>query len=189
MLESCEWILRCYGQTNSFLVMGFRGPSGLAAVFNKVRVWGKQEVKLRAERERFFKWATLKWERKFCYSCNYLSQTVTRLVTAVKSDLTSEYSRTIETEINYAVSLKDLQFSGWWRFDRVTNLWKSQVLVIASGDNNKLKTTLNSVALVRERTIPTELPALVGEVSAQLLWIEVSRGQPNGFPRPLISVF
>jgi hypothetical protein len=30
----------------------------------------------------------------------------------------------------------------------------------------KTKTKLNSVALVRERTIPTERPPLVGEVSA-----------------------
>jgi hypothetical protein len=31
---------------------------------------------------------------------------------------------------------------------------------------NKLKTELNSVALVSERTIPTERPTLAGEVSA-----------------------
>jgi hypothetical protein len=42
---------------------------------------------------------------------------------------------------------------------------------------DKLK--LNSVALVRERTIQTERPRIVGEVS----------GQCNGFPRSLISVF
>jgi hypothetical protein len=33
----------------------------------------------------------------------------------------------------------------------------------------------NSVALVRERTIPTELPPLVGEVGCQLLQIEGCR--------------
>ena len=32
--------------------------------------------------------------------------------------------------------------------------------------NSQLKTKLNSVALVRERTIPTERPPPVGEVSA-----------------------
>jgi len=37
--------------------------------------------------------------------------------------------------------------------------------------NNNNKTKLNSVALVRERTIPTERPPPVGEVSANLLII------------------
>jgi hypothetical protein len=31
---------------------------------------------------------------------------------------------------------------------------------------------MNSVALVRKRTIPTERPPLVGEVSANFLWVE-----------------
>jgi hypothetical protein len=43
---------------------------------------------------------------------------------------------------------------------------------------------LKSVALVRERTIPTKLRPLVGEVSAKFLLIEVSRGQRNGSLRP-----
>ena len=49
---------------------------------------------------------------------------------------------------------------------------------------------LNSVALVRERTIPTERPPPVGEVSANFLRIEgchvVSATDPHG---RLISVF
>jgi hypothetical protein len=52
-----------------------------------------------------------------------------------------------------------------------------------------LNEKLNSVALVRERTIPTELPPLVGEVSANFCEYRVSRGQRNGFPLSLISVF
>jgi hypothetical protein len=48
---------------------------------------------------------------------------------------------------------------------------------------------LNSVGVVRKRTIPTELLTLVGEVSANFSVVSVSRGQPNGFPRPLISIF
>jgi hypothetical protein len=52
--------------------------------------------------------------------------------------------------------------------------------------DTKLK--LNSVALVREQTIPTERPPLVGEVSANVCGYRVSRGQRNGFPRSLISV-
>jgi hypothetical protein len=44
--------------------------------------------------------------------------------------------------------------------------------------------------LVRERTIPTELPPLVDEIYCQLLWIEgyrmVKAADP---PRSLISVF
>ena len=48
----------------------------------------------------------------------------------------------------------------------------------------------SSVALVLERTIPTERPPPVGEVSANFFADRgVSRGQRNGSPRPLISVF
>jgi len=50
------------------------------------------------------------------------------------------------------------------------------------------KTKLYSVALVRTRTIPTERPPPVGEVSA-FADRGVSRGQRNGSPQPLISVF
>jgi hypothetical protein len=39
---------------------------------------------------------------------------------------------------------------------------------------------LNSVALVRERTIPTERPPFVGEVSANFCGHAVSRGQRGG---------
>jgi hypothetical protein len=42
----------------------------------------------------------------------------------------------------------------------------------------------NSVALVRKRTIPTERPPHVGEVSANFCVYRVSRGQRNGSPRP-----
>jgi hypothetical protein len=43
---------------------------------------------------------------------------------------------------------------------------------------------VNSVALVRERTTPTERPPLVGEVSASFCGQKVPRGQRNGAPRP-----
>jgi hypothetical protein len=46
-----------------------------------------------------------------------------------------------------------------------------------------------SVALVSKLTIPTEWPPIVGERSAKFYGLRVSRGQRNGFPRPLISVF
>jgi hypothetical protein len=42
----------------------------------------------------------------------------------------------------------------------------------------------NSVALVRERTITTELPPPVGEVSANFCGYRVLRGQHNGSLRP-----
>jgi hypothetical protein len=45
------------------------------------------------------------------------------------------------------------------------------------------------MAVVRKRTIPTERPPLVGEVSANLWGYRVLGGQHNEFPRPLISVF
>jgi hypothetical protein len=47
----------------------------------------------------------------------------------------------------------------------------------------------NSMALVRERTIPTERPPLVGEVNASFLLIEVSRGQADGSLRPYSRIF
>jgi hypothetical protein len=43
--------------------------------------------------------------------------------------------------------------------------------------------------VVRKRTIPTEQPPLVSEVSANFCESRVLRGQRNGSPRPLISVF
>jgi hypothetical protein len=52
-----------------------------------------------------------------------------------------------------------------------------------------LKKKLNSVALVRKRTIPTERPPLVGEISANLCGWRVLRGQRNEFPELLMSVF
>jgi hypothetical protein len=42
----------------------------------------------------------------------------------------------------------------------------------------------NSVPLVCKRTIPTERPSLVGEVSANFCGYRVSRGQRSGSPRP-----
>ena len=50
------------------------------------------------------------------------------------------------------------------------------------------KTKLNSVALVRERTIPTERPPPVGEIVPTFAGRGVSRGQRNESPRPF-SVF
>ena len=47
---------------------------------------------------------------------------------------------------------------------------------------------LNSVALVRERTIPTERPPPVGEEVPTFAGRGVSRGQRNDSPRPF-SVF
>jgi hypothetical protein len=47
----------------------------------------------------------------------------------------------------------------------------------------------NSVVLVCKRTIPTERPPLVGEVSTNFSEQRVSRGQGNESPWPLISVF
>jgi hypothetical protein len=51
------------------------------------------------------------------------------------------------------------------------------------------KLKLNSVSLFRERTVPTEQLSLVRVVNANFLQIEVSRGQLNGFPWSLISIF
>jgi hypothetical protein len=44
-----------------------------------------------------------------------------------------------------------------------------------------VSSNINSVALVRERTIPTERPPLVNEVSAIFCGCGLSRDQHNGF--------
>jgi hypothetical protein len=54
--------------------------------------------------------------------------------------------------------------------------------------NCKLVVKLNSVAVVRKRTIPIERPPLVGEVTANLCRSRMLRSQRE-FSRPLISVF
>jgi hypothetical protein len=46
------------------------------------------------------------------------------------------------------------------------------------------KTKLSSVAWVRDRTVPTELPPLVGELSANFCGYKVPRGQHDGSLRP-----
>jgi hypothetical protein len=46
----------------------------------------------------------------------------------------------------------------------------------------------DSVGLVRKQIVWTERPSFVGEVSAKFCG-EVSRGQSNGSPQSLISVF
>jgi hypothetical protein len=48
----------------------------------------------------------------------------------------------------------------------------------------KLKTKLNSMVWVRERTIPTERPPLVGEVIVNFCGLRVPRGQRDGSLRP-----
>jgi hypothetical protein len=56
--------------------------------------------------------------------------------------------------------------------------------VVSVGGKGNKYIKLNSVALVRERTIPTERPPPVGEVSANFLRIEgchvVSATDPHG---------
>jgi hypothetical protein len=47
-----------------------------------------------------------------------------------------------------------------------------------------IKKKLNSMVLVRERTIPTERPPLVGEVIASFCGYRVPRGQRGGSLRP-----
>jgi hypothetical protein len=50
-----------------------------------------------------------------------------------------------------------------------------------------LTKTTNSVFLVRKRTIPTERPPLVGEVSANFSGWRMSRRQRNESPPPLVT--
>jgi hypothetical protein len=55
---------------------------------------------------------------------------------------------------------------------------------LCSLDSDTKKTKLNSVAWVRERTIPNEWSPLVGEVRACFWGQRASRGQSDGFLRP-----
>jgi hypothetical protein len=57
--------------------------------------------------------------------------------------------------------------------------------VIISLTENKKQTPW---PLFRKRTVPTERPPLVGEVSANFSGQRVSRGQRNESPRPLSSI-
>jgi hypothetical protein len=57
------------------------------------------------------------------------------------------------------------------------------LLGLAIGPSQELHLKLNSVTWVCERTISTERPPLVGEVSANLYGYRVSRGRLNGSPR------
>jgi hypothetical protein len=56
-------------------------------------------------------------------------------------------------------------------------------------ENGRSKVIKKLRVLVRQRTIPTERPPLVGEVNANFSGERMSRGQRNQSPRPLISVF
>jgi hypothetical protein len=66
----------------------------------------------------------------------------------------------------------------------------SMLVVCLSGNlRTRHKKKLNSVALVCKRTILTERPPHVDEVSANFCGYSMSRGQRNGSPRLLICIF
>jgi hypothetical protein len=69
-------------------------------------------------------------------------------------------------------------FSGGQNVSKLTRETEAMVLVLVP--NNKT----NSVALVRERTIPIERPPLLGDVSTNFCGLKVSRGHCNGSLRP-----
>jgi hypothetical protein len=54
---------------------------------------------------------------------------------------------------------------------------KRQLWIYRRRWEDKKQNKTNSVALVQERTIPTERPPLIGEVSANFCGYKVSRGQ------------
>ena len=123
----------------------------------------------------------------FVYSTQYRHTALIRYNIMVQS-LTNNTEITLHL---YTIYQRYLESSELWcwrmenisRTDRVGN---ERELHRVKRERNK---KLNSVALVRERTIPTERPPPVGEVSANFADRGVSRGQHNGSPRPLISVF
>jgi hypothetical protein len=63
-----------------------------------------------------------------------------------------------------------------------------QPVAVATPAGTPTETELNSVAWIRERTIPTERPPLVGEVSANFCAWRVQRGQLDGFLRPYFRI-
>jgi hypothetical protein len=81
--------------------------------------------------------------------------------------------------------------SGLWPYvdPRTTDVSEERIFIVTAVKTSSIKKNLNSVAVVRKRTIPTERPPLVGEVSANFCRYRVLRGQLNEFPRPLISFF
>jgi hypothetical protein len=93
------------------------------------------------------------------------------------------------TDVGPSYKIQNVKING--TFESVENI--KYLGIVATNQNfiheeiNKTKT--NSMALVRKRTIPTEQPPLVGEVSDNFCGWRVSRGQRNGSPRPLISFF
>jgi hypothetical protein len=68
--------------------------------------------------------------------------------------------------------------------DKVGYCEEEEEFVIAEWNVKKLRGFV-----VRKRTIPTERPPLVSEASANFCGERVPRGQRNGSPWPLISVF
>ena len=79
------------------------------------------------------------------------------------------------------------------RDDYLNHIQTSALLLVRRSNNQHcptLKTKLNSVALVRERTIPTERPPPVGEVSANFCGSRGVTWSAQRFPTAvLISVF
>jgi hypothetical protein len=70
-------------------------------------------------------------------------------------------------------------------FESCCNLYGIVFSKTSDDGVSSCETVLYSMALVRERTIPTERPPPVGEVSANFADRGVSRGQRNGSPRSL----
>jgi hypothetical protein len=58
-------------------------------------------------------------------------------------------------------------------------LWESFVSLVVSTKAKQKAKKKNSVALVRERTIPTERPPPVGEVSASKKQSKANQTKPN----------
>jgi len=85
----------------------------------------------------------------------------------------------------YQVGFHSTYFCEIWNWELNEKL--CQEIHLINTPTNALK--LNSVALVRKRTIPTERPPPVGELVPTFADRGVSRGQRNGSPQPLISVF
>jgi hypothetical protein len=65
-------------------------------------------------------------------------------------------------------------------------LWWGHLIIEVTkcGSVHKTKQKKNSMVWVRERTIPTERPPLVGEVTASFCGWRVPRGQRDGSLRP-----
>jgi hypothetical protein len=112
----------------------------------------------------------------------YLLQS--RLFSTWKLRYTSHWAKLFRSQICYQAKInrkhKFFIYSSWKILRHYNNENLKKIKVRYYYLSVWIIITNNSVALVRERTVPTERPPLAGEDSANVCWLRVSRGQRGG---------